>query len=830
MATTNKGQSALSNFQQKMYADFSGGYNDTTAAISIEDNQMAMSENADYSAERKSLQTRKGCVKVNEDSYETKVTDGYAWLIGSVHKKCIVKDGIVYDLNTETGVASPKITLSEGAEHIYPFVMYNTLYFGDGTRLYEWGHYDYASELGKKVVKRGEIVKCNDENLGLKGHFYRLDIGSGHYVNSLPDSITIGPDNIPSSVTRTLFNPWYVDDMASEDVLNWDTDRIYVNLGETDGRFLGNHWFYYDNGDWEDGGVFKTSETISSSEIVRITDMAHENIFEWNQHKIYINVGERYGRFKTNHWFYYDAPDWEDGGIFNEEEGIEIDLSTENYTNTNKWGDATDVPEYSSSVVRVLEPYDSSEREIVRITVYSSATSSGTLTLCLNDVTKQTYITSGASVNTILTKLKNMSFTEWTSEITSENTITFTCDEKKACNAGYVDGSTTGIALTYQTIQEGSSSNCDMTEVNKCTIFCVHHGSNRVFAAGNPDDNALYYSEIGRANYFQSKVNKLYPAINGYGKITGMCNLSSALVVSYENGWYTWKGITPLENAYWEPLNIPYGCVAPRSICLTPQSFTYLARDGIYMVSSAILNDQYILLQTKQVIKKLSEDVVEKTIESMTDYDLCTAVFWNNKYMLAYSTNGEYCDKVLQYEWDTGAFTLLTGWKVTNWLNDHDNLFFTSFNYVLKAFIGLSDIDTETGEKQAIVLHVKTKEYFLDDPQVNKVCQMISFIFQQYGKLESSIKIIIHAGYQKYDLGSQDLAESLYYGRIWGKAWGHREVMIKVAELVIVSNTFQIEMIADNVDDPITLYGIGFSYADTDLVIPSILKDEELMR
>lgn len=903
-SSTNGSQSALNNFTQKIYADFSGGYNDTSLPISIEDNQLSLSENVDYAAEAKALQTRKGCVKINTTSFGKDVTDGYAWMIGSVHKKCIVMNSTIYDVNTNyTGVViltdmtqediskwdKTKIyvnsgetystyttghwfhydkdqavwadggtysnynniilkgmkLLSTGAKHIYPFVMYNTLYFGDGSKLYEWGHFDYASELGKKVVKRGTIVKCNDATLGVKGHFYKYVIGtSGLVVNNLPDTLTRYKDNIPDTitviedgqsvtktVTRSLFNPMIIEDMSEEDVSSWNTNKIYVNLGETYGSYTTNHWFYYSNSTWTDGGTYRTQETVAKVNMQTVDfDGATTDMFSWDRTKIYVNTGEPDGILKANHWFYYNAPDWEDGGAYTSEEGVLIDLSVENYLNVNKWSDATDVPEYSSDVVRELEPYDPSQNEVVRITIYSSATTSGTLKLCLNDVVKSAYISFGTTVSSILNSLNNMSFDEWTSKIISQSTIEFTCDLKKECNAGYIDNGTTGIQCVYSTVQEGSSSNCDLTDIKKCTIFCVHQGSSRVFAAGNPDDNAVYYSEIGYGNYFKSSVNKLYPAINGYGHVTGMINLSNSLLVSYENGWYSWRGITPLSDAQWEPLNIPYGCVSSRTICLTPQSFTFLAKDGIYNVSAAILNDQYILLQTKQILRKISEDVIEKTIDTFNDVSLCTAVFYDNMYLLAYSTNGEYCDRVLKYEWDTGAFTLYTGWKVNNWLNDHDNLFFASENYLLKAFEGYSDIDISTGDAKPIQVHVKTKDYYFDTPQTNKVVQMIAFIFRQYEKLESDAQIILHCGYQKYVLKKQDLAESLYYGRRWGRRWGHNETMVQVAEIVMVSNTFQIELIANNLNDPITLLGIGFSYADTDLVLPTILKDEDLLK
>lgn len=51
-----------------------------------------------------------------------------------------------------------------------------------------------------------------------------------------------------------------------------------------------------------------------------------------------------------------------------------------------------------------------------------------------------------------------------------------------------------------------------------------------------------------------------------------------------------------------------------------------------------------------------------------------------------------------------------------------------------------------------------------------------------------------------------------------------------MVETVMVSNTFQIEIKNSNVEDPITLIGIGFVYDTTDLVMPTILKDEDLLK
>lgn len=673
-------------FQQIVYSDFSGGYNDTSAAISIEDSQLSLSENADYAAEVKALQTRKGCVKINQSSLNGNVTDGYSWLIGSVFKKCLVVNGKLYDIDVNTGNATYKCDLSPGATHIYPYVLYNTLYFGDGQELYSWGTFDFATESGTKSITIDTIVKCNKEELGVKGGFYR-------------------------------------------------------------------------------------------------------------------SLKQRGA----------------------------VDLSKENFKDTSNWEECTDVLNFSSSYVRKMTPYDPSEAEVVVISVVNSATSNATCTLCLDNVTKTFDVTSSMSVDKIVDELVALKFDGWEVAKVS-NTAVFTSIEKKARDPGYVDPSTSGITFTYETKTDGKDNDCDLTAIKKCTIFCVHQGSHRVFAAGNPEDNGLYYSEIGIGTYFKSEINKIYPAVNGYGAVTAMINLSDSLLVSYESGWYSWRGTTPLVDASWKALNIPYGCISARTLHLTPNSFTFLARDGIYCVSVAILSDDYILLESDNVIKKLSENIVEKTINKFVNKKLCEGIFYENVYMLSFSTNGEYCDRVLKFEWNTQSFTLVTGWRVNRWLSDPEDLYFATENYLLKAFYGYTDVDTKTGGDQPINLHVKTKEYHLGTPMSNKAAQMIGFIFQQDDKIESNIDIKIKAGYQTYRLKTQDLAESLYYGRAWGKVWGYREAIVKVAEIVMISNTFQIEFENDSVDNPITLIGVGFIYSPTDVISPTILKDEVLLK
>lgn len=735
------------NWRQVVYSDFSGGYNDISPGIDIADKEMKLSENADYSAEVKALQTRKGCSKAVDMHTVGNLTDGFAWLVGSTYKKCVVANQKLYDVNPVTGAYHKAADIN--SDRIYPFVMGNILYFGTGEQIYTWGAFDYLSDQGIKSIKPSDIVKCT-------------------YLNSLPKAdyeTTDGTQNI--------------------------TQGVFVL--HTDGKL------------WE--AIANLGSVNLGAEFASVPSASR-----WRK----INA-ESYGIR---------------GKFYRRKSGAvaSVNLARENYTDTEKWEDVTDVDNFSSSAIRPIQPYDPSQAEEVLITVSSSAVKQATVTVCLDNITKTFTVAAGEAVSSIVTKLSQLDFTnDWQATV-SGNSVLFSAKENGAKDNGYVDPSDSGITFSYETITEGMINDSDISQVVKCTIFCVHQGSQRVFAAGNPDDSGLYFSEVGKPNYFKSEINKVYPAINGYGKVTGMINLSNSLLVSYESGWCSWTGVTPLADASWRILNLPYGCVSPRTICLTPNSFTFLAKNGIYCVSASILSDDYVLLESSQIIKELSENTVENTIKSFKNRPLCEAIFYDNVYMLTYSTNGVYCDRVLKYEWSTSSFTLVTGWQVNRWMHDPEELYFASKNYLLKAFDRYTDVNVETGEDQAIQLRVKTKEFHFGSPVTNKVAQLVGFIFQQHDEVLSSVRITIHAGYQKYELKEQDLAESLYYGRTWGKMWGYREAIVKVAEIIMVSNTFQIEIENDSIEDPLTLIGIGFIYDTTDIVTPTILKDEVLLK
>lgn len=709
-------------YNQVVLQDFSGGLNDTVPPTSVGDGQLTISENTVYADDVKAIRSRKGCIKLNADSFGAEITDAYGWLVGSTYKKLVVMNSKVYEFH-EDGSLTEKLTLQNGAQQIYPFTYYNRLYFGDGTEIYEWGGSDFTTDSPVDDLRKDQIVKCNSDKNGTEGHYYQ-----------------------------------YIGDNTSD--------------------------FVFTKADYKD---------------------------------------------------------------------------------TTKWKDVTDVRYYSSNVVRKMERYDGSEKEEVRINITSRATKTGNVELYFDGKTYKAIIDSTSySIASIAQKIVGaVEIDEDGNEVTvtskdssGEDTtkksilsdiegwdistiaidagyqIIFKAKESGAHDNGTIDDGGTGITLVYRTVTEGVNDDCTIENIKKCTMFCVYIGNARVFASGNPDDqSAVYYSAIGQPNYFRDKVDVIYPSVNGVGKVTAMLNFSGYLLVSYTDGWYAWSGTTALDDAKWQPLNIPYGCIAPRSVCLTPYSMTFLSKKGIYRVLMSILYYEIALVQTKGVIKDLTESRVENAIADIEDIENCEAIYYNDTYYLSYKAKGDTGRQhVLQYEWNVDAWSITTGWKVNRFISDPYNLVFASKNYVLQAETGYSDVDVNTGKEKPIQFHVQTKEYTFGTPFTNKNLQMIGFMWKQFELLDSTATVLLHDGSNKtFDVTDELLNQNLAYARKWERMWGHGETVVQTAEIIDRATSFQCEIKSSQLNNPLTLVGLGFIYKSYKLLSPHLEKDDLLL-
>lgn len=747
---------------QQVYSDFSGGFNDSVAGISISDSEVCVSENADYSAEIKSFRTRAGSKNVNEESFAEALRKA---------------DGATFSVS---------YTSSAISDDEYKFI-----YSGSSWTLN--GRAVSLSDFGitaTGTVRNGDIITLDVPTETVKRYYCPVEVTDGH-------TWSIASKNKKCLVINSKLYDY--DDVNQELTfkINLSSGAKFIYPFTVYNKFyFGDGSELYCWGDYDFSSEMGTA-TVGSGQIVRNNDNSSTG-----------TIGHFYQALNSRG---------------------SINLKTENYSSTANWKDVTEAVGFASSVARVLTAYDPSVPEVVNITVTKGATNAGTVTIYIDGGAYTCSVAAGASVDAVVNAIKAISITGWTS-VKSNNTVTFTKSTNGLTANGYVDAGETGAIITYVTQQEGKVNDCNLNPIKKCTMFVVHTSSYRVFACGNPDDNAVYYSEIGNPAYFISDYNKVY-ALSSYGKPTGMLQLSESVLISYENGWYAWNGITVLEDASWKPLNLPYGCASHRSIALTPYSFVYLGKDGIYNVSVSILSTEIVLLQGKDIITKITNSKVDNVINSIKNKTACTGVFHDNVYYLAYNTDTTGNNRVLKYEWDTNSFTEVTGWHVNSWIDDGNGFYFTTENYLIEAGVGENDIDTVTGEEKPIELYIKTKEYHFGNPFINKVVRLVGIIFKQnsvLNNISANVKIIM--GYNSFEIKDISVAESLIWGRDWGLLWGFREAITKMIELTMSSNTFQIEIRNKALNSPITIVAIGFVYEVTDFVTPTILKDEVLQK
>ena len=555
------------------------------------------------------------------------------------------------------------------------------------------------------------------------------------------------------------------------------------------------------------------------------------------------------------------------------ENRLSVDIPAENYLDTDNWEDVTDTPSMISNIVRPLPPVNKELKERFEFQVLTGINSPGKIAFCLDNEfyhiefedDEEYYSIEGAVQKIKEGLLEYEEFDEggkWKLYEPEGNTLIIEATEAKPIPDAFMDLGQNDyygaiIEISWETTVQGRYDNNDFAPIRKCTMFWLHNGSMRVFAGGNPDENALYYSDVQEPDYWNSAINKVHPG-SGYGQITGLIEVNSHLLVSYQNGWYSWSGIDPIEDARWKELAIPYGCSCNRSIARTPYSFTFLSRDGIYSVQASILNIEYTLTTSKGYIKQISGGKVENAVRSIENHKKCRGVFWENAYYLAYRyvpeepenpnpqiggyyepNCGTHCfdvgkgnNSVLKYEWDTASWAKYAGWHVTEWLTDAEGLFFCTDNYVLKTGEGYSDVNTRTGEKKAIDVLVRTKDFIFGSPGKIKETRLITFVFKQFlGYEDSTVDILVRAGYGNYKVLNIDINESLIYGRSWGKRWGWRDEQIKVAEVQKLGDTFSIEFRHSQIDRPIALLAISFAYRTIKRILPrdaNLLKDEAL--
>lgn len=356
----------------------------------------------------------------------------------------------------------------------------------------------------------------------------------------------------------------------------------------------------------------------------------------------------------------------------------------------------------------------------------------------------------------------------------------------------------------------------DLAPIKRCKHFLWHPKSQRIFAVGDTDDRAaLYYSEPGEPGYWR-ETSKLYPT-TGDGPAYGLALFGEAMMVIYQNSNWAWKGVSPATDAEWIKLPSDQGTVAGRTIRLTPNSLTFLSQGGIISLSPGLIDYSIVMLTGSEMIKNRAKDKVTSIIRSITNQGIACAVYdrINERYLLAYTDTpgATRNNKVLVMDWGLQSFTTYTGLQVNDLIQRaNGDILIATDGYILKAGQGYKDWDLSTGDYKPIAFRVKTKQWDLDYPIYQKKTRKIFLAAKQYGVEASAVDIKVSAGYPSIEFIDVSLDESFVWGEVWGTVWGWTDYTMLEGKCKLKGHRFQVDILNNEIDQPVTLYGIAFEY------------------
>lgn len=186
------------------FYDFTGGLNDTVTPDRMSEKELEQADNIDLSL-RGGFSYRHGTININETSFNDDVMYVLEFSLkdGNIIELSVMKDKKLYE--TTGGI---KRLIAQLANYKIDHIVYrNAVYLLDGENYYEYGAFDYNTQLDSISIKTGDIVhnfpKSTGTNSGSEKHFYKAkaDISALNLKTADYGDITKWED-----VTHSIYN------------------------------------------------------------------------------------------------------------------------------------------------------------------------------------------------------------------------------------------------------------------------------------------------------------------------------------------------------------------------------------------------------------------------------------------------------------------------------------------------------------------------------------------------------------------------------------------------------------------------------------------------
>lgn len=355
--------------------------------------------------------------------------------------------------------------------------------------------------------------------------------------------------------------------------------------------------------------------------------------------------------------------------------------------------------------------------------------------------------------------------------------------------------------VTCDPVTPNPAGDNDLSPIKRCRFAFWHSESMRIFFAGDIQETpAVYFSEFNQPDYVKG-YSVIYPT-RADGPVKALGVLMDAVIVGYRYSNWIWRGINPERDTIWEKLPTAHGPLNGDSFTITTDSLSMVSEGGIFALHPSIMGLPMEAEASMSYIYNLAKDKVISVIQGITEPEKVRTIFDSDtgQYMIAYcDDNSGKNNKVLVFDWQTGAFSRYEGLQINDFCKRHNGDILLATDKCIFQFDedSVEDLSPE-GIPKIINFRMKTAKYALGNPLMKKRVTRVFVIFRNYGALHE-LKVNLYVDDElkdTYIINGEDTAV---------------EVITHRKKLTRVGNNFQLE-IENTQYSKAEIYGIGFYY------------------
>lgn len=338
---------------------------------------------------------------------------------------------------------------------------------------------------------------------------------------------------------------------------------------------------------------------------------------------------------------------------------------------------------------------------------------------------------------------------------------------------------------------------------NLTTFRTMVINGDRIYACAHPTNrNRINFCHIdpmlgyGVYDYFPA-THFFDVAVDDNDEIIELKVFRNAVIVFCKRSIWALYGNGRTANDYQlHKINVPTGCISPKSIIEVGNSIFYLSDTHIYSLNST---------EKEYISAEIVSERIEKTLKgiSLTDKQQAVGAFFKDKYYLSFPNGTTVVFDNLIANW-----TVFTNIQAKSFLNRNGVLYFAG-SKVYKF-----DENTWSDDGQPIEARIKFKNMDLGFPVQKKKIRKLWVIAKQYEALSTDYQIKAIVDYFEVDIDNISMDESL----IWDEGnwddtnWDFKEVIMNELRIRKQGTNFQLLIVSNVVNQPFTFYGFAFEY------------------